>query len=119
MADDGWLAGARASQGGPSSTRSRAEGGDGRGHVDRARHATTTSGTSPRTARPFTIWEKYADSEATMTHFKGFVEKWAEPVHGVLEPHRFIVYGSPDDAVKEAIADWGPQYLGALGGFAR
>jgi quinol monooxygenase YgiN len=64
-------------------------------------------------------WEKYADSEATLTHVKGFAEKWAGRLTECVETHSFVVYGSPDDAVKEFIADWGPKYLGVMGGFAR
>jgi quinol monooxygenase YgiN len=67
----------------------------------------------------FTIWEKYADSEATMTHFTGFVEKWAGRFAECCEPKRFIVYGSPNDAVRAAIADWRPVYEKHWGGFAR
>lgn len=67
----------------------------------------------------FTIWEKYADSDATMTHFTGFVEKWAGRFMECCTPNRFIVYGSPNDAVKAAIADWGPVYEQHWGGFAR
>ena len=49
----------------------------------------------------FSIWEKYADPDATMTHFKGFGEKWAGRFLESCEPTRFIVYGSPDDTIKE------------------
>lgn len=67
----------------------------------------------------FTIWEKYADPEATLTHFKGFVEKWSGRFMECCEPTRFIVYGDADDTVKSAIAGMGPVYQKHWGGFAR
>lgn len=65
------------------------------------------------------LWEKYADSEATLVHVAGFGSKWAGRFMECLQPTAVGVYGTPNDAVKEAIADWHANYYGVMGGFAR
>jgi quinol monooxygenase YgiN len=67
----------------------------------------------------FTIWEKYADADATLTHVNGFIEKWSERFMACCDMTRFVVYGSPDDRVRETVGGWGPVYQGHWGGFAR
>jgi quinol monooxygenase YgiN len=65
------------------------------------------------------IYEKYADSEAMISHVNGFLEKWAGRFMGCVEPTRFVVYGNPNDAAKELLAGFGPVHMGNWGGFAR
>jgi quinol monooxygenase YgiN len=65
------------------------------------------------------LWEKYADSEATLAHVKRFGANWAGRFTDCLEVTRFRVYGRPDEAVQKLVAGWKPQYFGGLGGFAR
>ena len=65
------------------------------------------------------LWEKYADSEATLTHVKGFGAKWAARFLECMDVTGYTVYGSPDAAIRELIGGWGPRYLGPMGGFAR
>lgn len=65
------------------------------------------------------IYERYADSAATLTHLATFGEKYAERFLAALEPTRLVVYGNPNDELKEALAGFGPAYMSPLGGFVR
>lgn len=65
------------------------------------------------------IFEKYADSEAMVTHVSGFLEKWAGRFLECVDPTRFVVYGDPSVAAREMLAGFGPTYLGPWGGFSR
>jgi quinol monooxygenase YgiN len=67
----------------------------------------------------FTIWEKYADNDATLSHVNGFIEKWSGQFMECCDMTRFVVYGPADDRVKETVGGWGPIYQGHWGGFAR
>ena len=65
------------------------------------------------------IYERYADSAATMTHLGAFGEKFAERFMGAAEPTRFFVYGDPNDDVKAALEAFGAVYMEQIGGFTR
>ncbi len=65
------------------------------------------------------IYERYADSAATMTHLRSFGEKFAARFLEILKPVRLVVYGSPNLAVKDALAGFKPVYMQAVGGFSR
>jgi quinol monooxygenase YgiN len=65
------------------------------------------------------IFEKYADSDAMVTHVTGFLEKWAGRFLECVDPTRFVVYGDPSPAARELLAGFGPMYLGPWGGFSR
>ena len=65
------------------------------------------------------IYERYLDSAATLTHLRTFGEKFAARFLQVLKPVRFVVYGSPSPAVKDALAGFSPIYMQAVGGFSR
>jgi quinol monooxygenase YgiN len=65
------------------------------------------------------LFEKYADSEAMVTHVSGFMEKWAGRFLECVDPTRFTVYGDPSEAARELLAGFGPTYLAPWGGFAR
>jgi quinol monooxygenase YgiN len=64
------------------------------------------------------IYERYQDSEAVSTHLQTF-GPLAERFMEACQPTRFHVYGAPTDAVKTALADFGPVYFTLLGGFSR
>src|SRR5262245_11818685 len=63
--------------------------------------------------------ERYADSEALVSHVNGFVAKWAERLLAAVDVTRFTVYGNPSAAAKELLDGFGAAYLGPLGGFSR
>ena len=65
------------------------------------------------------LYERYADSAATMTHLATFGEKFAERFMAAVEPTRFMVYGNPSNDVKEALSGFGAVFMTPFGGFAR
>jgi len=65
------------------------------------------------------IYERYADSAATMVHLGNFGAKYAERLMQCFTPADFAVYGTPSDEVKAALAAFGPVYYTPAEGFAR
>ena len=65
------------------------------------------------------IYERYVDSAAVMTHLGAFAEKFADRFLEVAKPVRFVVYGSPSQQVKAALAAFNPVYMQPVGGFSR
>ena len=65
------------------------------------------------------IYERYADSAATMTHLASFGANFAERFLAALEPTRFTVYGNPSAEVREALGAFGPAYMTPTAGFVR
>lgn len=65
------------------------------------------------------IYERYADSEATMTHLGNFGANFAERFLSSVDPVSLHVYGDPSDEVKEILDGFGAAYLGSFGGFFR
>jgi quinol monooxygenase YgiN len=65
------------------------------------------------------IYEKYADSEATIAHVNGFMQKWAGRFLECVDVTRFVVYGDPSPAARQLLDGFGPTYLGPWGGFSR
>ena len=65
------------------------------------------------------IFERYSDSDAVMAHLGNFGERFAGRFMEILTPTRFVVYGSPSQEVKDALAGFGPTYMGSAGGFSR
>jgi len=65
------------------------------------------------------IFERYADSDAALTHLGTFGAKYAERFLVCVSPTRLVVYGNPDNRAKEALAGFGPAYMKPWGGFTR
>lgn len=65
------------------------------------------------------IFERYADSAATMKHLANFGEKFATRFLDVLSPTSFVVYGSPSQEVKDALVAFGAAYMQPADGFIR
>ena len=65
------------------------------------------------------IYERYTDSAAVLAHLGNFGQKFAKRFLEILKPVRFVVYGSPDQQVKDALAAFGPVYMNAAEGFSR
>lgn len=65
------------------------------------------------------VYEKYADSPATLAHLAWFGEKIAQRFLSIADITRFTVYGSPSDEVREVLDSMGATYQEAVGGFAR
>jgi len=65
------------------------------------------------------IFERYVDSDGVMVHLGAFGVRFAARFTEILSPTRFVIYGSPNQAVKDALAPFNPTYLGSAGGFSR
>ncbi len=65
------------------------------------------------------IYERYADSAATMTHLASFGQNFAERFLAAVAPARFVVYGNPNDEVRAALAGFGAVHMSQIAGFAR
>ncbi len=65
------------------------------------------------------IYERYADSEAAMTHIRNFGEHFASRFMTTFEPTRWVVYGEPTEDVREALARNGALFMSPIGGFDR
>ncbi len=63
-------------------------------------------------------YERFEDSAAAMTHLAAF-GPFAERYLAAVTPTRFIVFGSPSDEVRSAVAAFNPEYLAPIAGFAR
>lgn len=65
------------------------------------------------------LFERYADSDATMVHLGNFGAKYMQRFMGCLTPASMVVYGSPSDAVRGALAGLNPVYMERSAGFRR
>ena len=65
------------------------------------------------------VYERYADSAATMVHLGTFGEKFAERYLSMVDIVRFTVYGAPNDDVKGVLRGFGATFMGQINGFAR
>jgi quinol monooxygenase YgiN len=65
------------------------------------------------------VYERYRDSAAAMTHVEWFGANCAERLMELVTPTRFVVYGSPNQQVKDALAAFSPVYMVPLVGFSR
>ena len=65
------------------------------------------------------IYERYADSDATMAPVGNFGSKFDERFMNCVDITNVMVYGNPNEQVKEALAGFSPTYMGSFGGFAR
>jgi len=65
------------------------------------------------------VLEKYADSDAFLSHVEGFLAKWAGRMMECVEITRFVVGGDPSTAVREILDGFGATYARPWGGFSR
>lgn len=65
------------------------------------------------------IFERYVDSDATMVHLANFGEKFAGRFLEILNPTSFKLFGSPNQAVRDAVAGFGAVFMPTVGGFSR
>ena len=65
------------------------------------------------------IYERYADSAATMVHLGNFGANFAERLLATVDPTRFVVYGDPSGDVRDALAGFGAVHMAQIAGFAR
>jgi len=65
------------------------------------------------------LFERYVDSAAALVHAGTFGEKFAARFLAILKPTRCVLYGSPNDAVRQALAPLSPVEMRPVGGFSR
>lgn len=65
------------------------------------------------------LFERYEDCAAAEIHIATFGEKYAARFMDLLTPTRVILYGSPNAAVRAALAPMGAVYLPPAAGFSR
>ena len=65
------------------------------------------------------IYERYADSDATMIHLGTFGIKYGERFMDAVEVTRLVVYGNPNGEVRDALSGMDALYMSPFGGFAR
>jgi quinol monooxygenase YgiN len=65
------------------------------------------------------LFERYADSNAAMTHLGTFGDRYMKRFFDVLAPERITLYGTPDDRVRGALKTLGPQVMARAAGFSR
>lgn len=65
------------------------------------------------------LYERYADSAATMKHLGSFMKNFAGRFMACVEPKSFVVYGQPSEEVKGALRQMGAVFMNPFGGFAR
>lgn len=65
------------------------------------------------------LFERYIHSHAAMTHIAAFNERYMKRFFGILEPKRLVMYGTPDEAVRDAMSKLSPEVLQQASGFSR
>jgi quinol monooxygenase YgiN len=65
------------------------------------------------------VHERYADSDAALTHLASFNKNFADRLMALVEPTGMTVYGSPSAVLKKELAGANPVYMDVIGGFAR
>jgi quinol monooxygenase YgiN len=65
------------------------------------------------------IYERYQDSAAVMRHLEWFSANCAARFMEMVKPTQFVVYGTPRQQVKDALAAFSPVYMAPFGGFSR
>jgi quinol monooxygenase YgiN len=65
------------------------------------------------------LYERYADSAATMVHMSSFGQNFMKRFFSILSSTAISVYGDPNDDVKKNLAGLKPLYMGSIGGFTR
>lgn len=65
------------------------------------------------------IFERYADSDATMIHMGNFGKNFAARFMGVLKPFKTTLYGSPNEKVCAAMKPMGYVAMTSAAGFSR
>lgn len=65
------------------------------------------------------LFERYADSAATVQHMATFGANYAGRFLTTVDIKRFTVYGNPDEQARKVLGRVGAQFMSPLGGFSR
>lgn len=66
-----------------------------------------------------TVFEHYADSDAAMDHLNSFGKNFGLRFMTLLAVKKYVVFGNPDEKLKNALDKLGCIYMKSIGGFAR
>jgi quercetin dioxygenase-like cupin family protein/quinol monooxygenase YgiN len=69
--------------------------------------------------RTVDIYERYADSKAAMFHVEKTFGSLSKEFLALAKPTRWVIYGTPSNELKQAIADFHPIYMTPFDGFIR
>ena len=65
------------------------------------------------------LFERYVHSQAAMAHVATFNERYMKRFFAILEPKRIVIYGAPDEMVRDALSALGPTVMARAAGFSR
>jgi quinol monooxygenase YgiN len=65
------------------------------------------------------IYERYIDSKAAMYHVEKTFGPLSKEFLALAKPTRWVIYGTPSNELKQAIADFHPVYMTPFDGFIR
>lgn len=63
--------------------------------------------------------DRYSDNEDVLNHLKIFDANFSDRFNKYFELERFVVYGTPNSEVKEAVKNFKPIYMPHFGGFEK
>jgi hypothetical protein len=64
------------------------------------------------------IYERYANSEAAISHLRSFREQFGEAFGRLVKRECFLVFGTPSDELKRIISGFDATFLIRIGGFS-
>jgi quinol monooxygenase YgiN len=62
------------------------------------------------------IYERYANSEAALTHLKNFTARFGERYSALVERRRFVFFGAPGDELRRFLTPFGAIFAAPLPG---
>lgn len=65
------------------------------------------------------LYERYADSDALMTHLGNFGAHFADRFMSCVDITKFVVFGEPNEIAREALGSLGVAFMNPFGGFKR
>jgi quinol monooxygenase YgiN len=65
------------------------------------------------------VYERYVDSAAALAHLRSFEARFADRFHGMIARRRFVVFGTPSEALRNLLDRFGAIYTAPFGGFSR
>jgi len=64
------------------------------------------------------VYERYASSEAAISHLRTFREKFGYAFAQLAKRERFLVFGEPNQELEEILSSFDAKFLRPLGGFS-
>jgi quinol monooxygenase YgiN len=63
------------------------------------------------------VYERYANSEAALSHLRNFQKKFAEAFGRLVKRERFVVFGTPNDELKRMLSAFDATFARPMAGF--